>query len=314
MEREDGSLVNYYTLLGVSRDATKAEIKTAYYSLSKLCHPDVCGVDGNDLCALLNDAYGVLKDDTLRFFYDQELAQVQADVEDGFDPEKTRSRWFPHRVPQGDQRAVFVDENTCIGCKQCVWAAPAMFRLEPLHGRSQVWGQWLNSEDQIQTAIDACPVSCIHWVQKDQLPVLEHVMARLPRVNVGIMAAGQGGAVADVFSASVTFVKQREEARERRDKLRAKRREAEAAAAAADATGEAQRRNYTQGRVEERNVDDMTERWQRATGWAWDPSELLRRGSTVPFNRALVPVMADVSRRRLSQEALDAAQEAGLEL
>lgn len=314
MEREDGSLVNYYTLLGVSRDATKAEIKTAYYSLSKLCHPDVCGVDGNDLCALLNDAYGVLKDDTLRFFYDQELAQVQADLEDGFDPEKTRSRWFPHRVPQGDQRAVFVDENTCIGCKQCVWAAPAMFRLEPLHGRSQVWGQWLNSEDQIQTAIDACPVSCIHWVQKDQLPVLEHVMARLPRVNVGIMAAGQGGAVADVFSASVTFVKQREEARERRDKLRAKRREAEAAAAAADATGEAQRRNYTQGRVEERNVDDMTERWQRATGWAWDPSELLRRGSTVPFNRALVPVMADVSRRRLSQEALDAAQEAGLEL
>ena len=314
MEREDGSLVNYYTLLGVSRDATKAEIKTAYYSLSKLCHPDVCGVDGNDLCALLNDAYGVLKDDTLRFFYDQELAQVQADLEDGFDPEKTRSRWFPHRVPQGDQRAVFVDENTCIGCKQCVWAAPAMFRLEPLHGRSQVWGQWLNSEDQIQTAIDACPVSCIHWVQKDQLPVLEHVMARLPRVNVGIMAAGQGGAVADVFSASVTFVKQREEARERRDKLRAKRREAEAAAAATDATGEAQRRNYTQGRVEERNVDDMTERWQRATGWAWDPSELLRRGSTVPFNRALVPVMADVSRRRLSQEALDAAQEAGLEL
>ena len=314
MEREDGSLVNYDTLLGVSRDATKAEIKTAYYSLSKLCHPDGCGVDGNDLCALLNDAYGVLKDDTLRFFYDQELAQVQADLEDGFDPEKTRSRWFPHRVPQGDQRAVFVDENTCIGCKQCVWAAPAMFRLEPLHGRSQVWGQWLNSEDQIQTAIDACPVSCIHWVQKDQLPVLEHVMARLPRVNVGIMAAGQGGAVADVFSASVTFVKQREEARERRDKLRAKRREAEAAAAAADATGEAQRRNYTQGRVEERNVDDMTERWQRATGWAWDPSELLRRGSTVPFNRALVPVMADVSRRRLSQEALDAAQEAGLEL
>ena len=274
----------------------------------------MCGVDGNDLCALLNDAYGVLKDDTLRFFYDQELAQVQADVEDGFDPEKTRSRWFPHRVPQGDQRAVFVDENTCIGCKQCVWAAPAMFRLEPLHGRSQVWGQWLNSEDQIQTAIDACPVSCIHWVQKDQLPVLEHVMAKLPRVNVGIMASGQGGAVADVFAASVTFVKQREEARERRDKLRAKRREAEAAAAAADAAGEAQRRNYTRGRVEERNVDDMTERWQRATGWAWDPSELLRRGSTVPLNRAMVPVMADVSRRRLSQEALDAAQEAGLEL
>ena len=141
-------------------------------------------------------------------------------------------------------------------------------------------------------------------------------MAKLPRVNVGIMAAGQGGAVSDVFAAAVTFLKKRDEARDKRDKLRARRREAEAAAAAADAAGEAARgRNYTRGRVEERNVDDMTERWQRATGWAWDPSELLRRGSSVPLNRALVPVLADgVSRRRLSQEALDAAHEAGLEL
>lgn len=27
-----------------------------------------------------------------------------------------------------ENRAVFVDENTCIGCKQCVWHAPACFR------------------------------------------------------------------------------------------------------------------------------------------------------------------------------------------
>ena len=45
MEREDGTLVNYYSLLGLSSQATKAEIKRAYYDLSKLCHPDVCGVD-----------------------------------------------------------------------------------------------------------------------------------------------------------------------------------------------------------------------------------------------------------------------------
>jgi len=112
VEREDGSLVNYYTLLGVPRDATKADIKVAYYQLSKLCHPDVCGVDGNDLCALLNDAYATLKDDTQRYFYDAELAQAQADVEDGFDPSKTRSRWCG---PANETRAVFVDENTCIG-------------------------------------------------------------------------------------------------------------------------------------------------------------------------------------------------------
>jgi ferredoxin len=318
VEREDGSLVNYYSLLGVTKEATRQEVKAAYYSLSKLCHPDVCGIDGNDLCALLNDAYATLKDDTMRFLYDQELSQAEADVEEGFDPVKTRSRWCG---PAEEQRAVFVDENTCIGCKQCVWAAPAMFRLEAMHGRSQVFGQWLNSEDQIQTAIDACPVSCIHWVQRDQLPVLEHVMAKLPRVNVGIMAAGQGGAVSDVFAASATFVKQREEARLKREKLRAQRRQAEAAAAAADAAGEADaRRGWGAGRagkVEERQVGAMMARWQQATGWTWDPRELLRRGSTVPINRALVPLpalAAGAPRRRLSQEAIDAALEVGLVL
>jgi NAD-dependent dihydropyrimidine dehydrogenase PreA subunit len=45
------------------------------------------------------------------------------------------SKWMPtlnpnmsrHEDPAED-RAVFVDENTCIGCKQCVWHAPGCFR------------------------------------------------------------------------------------------------------------------------------------------------------------------------------------------
>jgi ferredoxin len=238
-----------------------------------------------------------------------ELLQSEADAADGFDPAKTRSKW---RGAAGETRAVFVDENTCIGCKQCVWAAPAMFRLEPLHGRSQVWGQWLNDEEAINTAVDACPVSCIHWVDREQLPVLEHVMERLPRVNVGIMAAGQGGAVPDVFSAAVTFVKLREEAAARREKARAARRAAEAAAAAETAASGA--RGGARGRVEERLVGSMLARWQAATGWAWDPQQLRERGTTIPITRALVPIISEEgrSRRRISQEALDAALQAGL--
>jgi len=27
-------------------------------------------------------------------------------------------------------------------CKQCVWQAPATFRIEPEHGRSRVYAQW----------------------------------------------------------------------------------------------------------------------------------------------------------------------------
>jgi hypothetical protein len=186
-----------------------------------------------------------------------------------------------------------------------------MFRLEPVYGRSQVWGQWLNNKEAIDTAVDACPVSCIHWVQRDQLPVLEHVMAKLPRVGVGIMASGQGGSVADVFSASVTFVKLREEAAARREAARAARRAAEAQAAAEAATTGGARAG--KGRVEERSVGGMLTRWQAATGWAWDPEALRERGSTIPITRALVPIPVEgPGRRRITQEALDAAMEAGL--
>jgi hypothetical protein len=55
--------------------------------------------------------------------------------------------------------------------------------MEPEHGRSRVYAQWLNTEDEIQSAIDSCPVSCIHWVQKDQLPALEYVMQVRVRVR-----------------------------------------------------------------------------------------------------------------------------------
>jgi Na+-translocating ferredoxin:NAD+ oxidoreductase RNF subunit RnfB len=45
------------------------------------------------------------------------------------------SKWMPTLSPKmskhadpAEDRAVFVDENTCIGCKQCVWHAPGCFR------------------------------------------------------------------------------------------------------------------------------------------------------------------------------------------
>lgn len=79
-----------------------------------------------------------------------------------------------HEDP-AETRAVFVDEGSCIGCKNCVWCAPATFRMEPEHGRSRVFGQWLSDEDDLQTAIDSCPVDCIHWVERSELPALEYV-------------------------------------------------------------------------------------------------------------------------------------------
>lgn len=57
-----------------------------------------------------------------------------------------------HEDP-AENRAVFVDEFSCIGCKQCVWNASATFRMEAEHGRSRVFAQWLDNEDKIQASI-----------------------------------------------------------------------------------------------------------------------------------------------------------------
>ena len=42
------------------------------------------------------------------------------------------------------------DESACIGCKQCVWCASGVFRMEPEYGRSRVFAQWCDKEDNIQ--------------------------------------------------------------------------------------------------------------------------------------------------------------------
>ena len=61
----------------------------------------------------------------------------------------------------------------------------------------------------VQDAIASCPVDCIHWVEKDQLPALEYVMANKVTVtDVGTMM-GVAGYVADVFASADQFLKKR---------------------------------------------------------------------------------------------------------
>ena len=172
----------------------------------------------------------------------------------------------------------------------CVWCASGTFRIDPQHGRSRVYAQWVDDEDKIevrfvslfllldsesprritcpsrhviaqstyttcvavlrfetirskgelaqanlrpalllwlglhtqqcwltqwlvhglQDAIASCPVDCIHWVEKEQLPSLEYVMRNKVKVtDVGTMMGGAGH-VADVFAAATQFLKKRD--------------------------------------------------------------------------------------------------------
>ncbi|GHP10411.1 hypothetical protein PPROV_000914200 [Pycnococcus provasolii] len=199
--------VDYYDLMGVEPTAQADEIKGAYRDLQKMCHPDVCGEDGHEMCVILNDAYDVLSTPKARKNYDAARVVAKQDEEEGYTG-LTKSKWCSK--DEEETRAVFVDENACIGCRACIYHAAATFRVDDdAYGRAHVFAQWLNDEETIQIAMDACPVSCIHWVDREELPVLEHVMAKLPRVDVAAMMMSSSSAPADPFAAAETFYRKR---------------------------------------------------------------------------------------------------------
>lgn len=206
--------IDYYELLGVDDDATHTEIKSAYRSLAKQCHPDILGTAGHEMSILLNEAFQVLTDYDKRYVYNEELQEALTAGDDDYTGVPL-SKWLVgHKLGKAtdlnEQRAVFVDEGSCIGCKQCVWLAPATFRMESDYGRSRVFAQWANTEDDIDAAIQSCPVDCIHWTTQSQLASLEYMTRKKSaRVNVGAMMGGAGGPVHDVFSAAERFVKAR---------------------------------------------------------------------------------------------------------
>lgn len=39
-------------------------------------------------------------------------------------------------------------------------------------------------------AIDACPVNCIHYVEREDLPVLEYLIQPQPRASNGVFGGG----------------------------------------------------------------------------------------------------------------------------
>ena len=67
---------SYYEILGVSRTASKDEIKSAYIKALKKFHPDVYTGDekfAQETTAKLNEIYDILKDDEKRKIYDNSL-------------------------------------------------------------------------------------------------------------------------------------------------------------------------------------------------------------------------------------------------
>ena len=58
---------------------------------------------------------------------------------------------------------VIIDEEICIGCETCTEVCPEVFQMDEMKEKAEVVIPESDSADCIEEAMEACPVSCIHW-------------------------------------------------------------------------------------------------------------------------------------------------------
>ncbi|KAK4282372.1 hypothetical protein QN277_013757 [Acacia crassicarpa] len=193
---------NYYELLGVSVESNAQEIKEAYRKLQKKYHPDITGQQGHQYSLLLNKAYKVLMSEDQRRKYDESIGQMRVRFGENNSP-LGYSTWNGPSRPH----ALFVDENACIGCGECVHFASNTFTMDEALGSARVKVQYGDDDQNIEVSVQSCPVNCIHWVDTEELPVLEFLIQPQPKKGYGVYGGGWERP-ANVFSAAKAFSKQ----------------------------------------------------------------------------------------------------------
>eukprot|EP01018_Ginkgo_biloba_P014971 Gb_36817 [translate_table: standard] len=109
----------------------------------KACHPDLSGNDpeATNFCMFVNEVYEVLSDPVQRIVYDEIHGYSLRTINPFLDDSKPRDH-------------AFVDEFSCIGCKNCANVAPKVFDIEEDFGRARVVCQ-SGDPDLVQQAIDS---------------------------------------------------------------------------------------------------------------------------------------------------------------
>lgn len=207
-----GEMLDYYDVLGVSVNSSPADIRRAYRLLQKIHHPDVAGEQGHAMTLLLNEAYATLMDESLRGTYNEahsHKAAMRAAGHTAFTGSPF-SQWVGPDRPQG----IFVDENVCIGCQECAHAACKTFTMDDAEGTARVTRQWGDPEPVVEHAIELCPVNCIHYVEREDLAVLEYLMRPQQKQGSGVYGGGWDRPK-NVFMAARTFKRRMEEKKTR---------------------------------------------------------------------------------------------------
>jgi ferredoxin len=59
-------------------------------------------------------------------------------------------------------KTVTIDQDECISCGACVDACPDVFRMND-DNLAEIYNATGASEEEIEDAIESCPVTCISW-------------------------------------------------------------------------------------------------------------------------------------------------------
>lgn len=256
---------DYYAVLGLLPDASPEQIKKAYYNCMKACHPDLSGNDPEttNFCMFINEVYAVLSDPVQRMVYD-EIHGYSLTATNPF---------FDDSCPKDH---VFVDEFSCIGCKNCANMAPKVFKIEEDFGRARVYSQ-CGINGLVQQAIESCPVDCIHRTSAQQLSLLEDEMRRVERVNVAMMLSGMGSGSADVFRMASSRWEKRQAKVLEQAKIRMMNREKDY-----DKTGSYWSNVWGKSKDFRNSEEEVKERTKRAAAAARRWREYSRRGADKP--------------------------------
>jgi molecular chaperone DnaJ len=150
--------VNYYTVLGVSREASQEEIRAAYRRLAKERHPDHPSGSADEF-SLLQEAHAVLSDPNRRRTHDEaldlahaadqlssldfgsledELAARRQERESSGPPlgERLRGRFSRKEKPSGRRDREDVRRRGRYEVREAHWYEPHYFDPEPVNWRT----------------------------------------------------------------------------------------------------------------------------------------------------------------------------------
>jgi len=173
----------YYSILGVTEDATLVEIKKSYRFLVKKYHPDRNSgkeID-SEIIKKINIAFEILSDKHKRLEYDDLCSEIQNfDINHHIEKETTLRNYneaienttTPSRILSKEKSRfrIIVEPSLCMAFGSCEILAPNVFHVETnkiINPKAVVVSETGNNFESILDAAQTCPTKAIIIIDRD---------------------------------------------------------------------------------------------------------------------------------------------------